>query len=146
MLKLNLPECDLKVRSLKQSKQIFDVIRKKYVELTPEEWVRQNLIHFLINDQKYPANYFSVEKMLRVNKSPRRTDVVIYDNNLNPWMIIECKAPTIDLDESVLFQATKYNSVLGAKYLLISNGMQSFIFEYENETINQQSEFPDYKL
>jgi len=146
MLKLNLPECDLKIRSLKQSKQIFDVIRKKYVELTPEEWVRQNLIHYLISEKKYPSNYFSVEKQLKVYNYIRRTDVVIYNNNLKPWMIVECKAPTVELDEKVLLQATKYNTELEANYLLISNGMQSYIFEYENESIKQLKDFPDYKF
>lgn len=146
MLKLNLPECDLTIRSLKQSKQIFDVIRKKYVELTPEEWVRQNLIQYLITGKNYPANYFSVEKQLKVYNYTRRTDVVIYNNELKPWMVVECKAPTVELDEGVLYQATKYNTELGANYLLISNGMQSFIFEYENESINQLKDFPDYKF
>ena len=146
MLKLNIPEFNLKIRSLKQSKQIFDVIRKKYVDLSPEEWVRQNMIHFLITNANYPANYFSVEKQLKVYNQNRRTDIVVYDKDLRPWMIVECKAPTINLDENALYQATRYNTGLNANYLVITNGMQSFIFEHQNEELNQIKKFPEYKF
>lgn len=146
MLKLNIPEFNLKIRSLKQSKQIFDVIRKKYVDLSPEEWVRQNMIHFLISNANYPADYFSVEKQLKVYNQNKRTDVVVYDKDLKPWMIVECKAPTIILDQNTLYQASRYNTGLNALYLVITNGMQSFIFEHKDEKLNQIKEFPEYKF
>ena len=146
MLKLNLPEFDFKIRSHKQSKQIFDVIRKKYVRLSPEEWVRQNLIHFLIYHADYPTNYISLEKQLTVYKQLRRTDIVVYNKNRKPWMIVECKAPTIELNENVLYQAAMYNSDLNANYLVISNGMQTSIFEHINESLKQIKDFPKFEL
>lgn len=102
--------------------RVFDVIRKKFVALTPEEWVRQQVIHYLLEDHRYPKALISVEKQLQVNGLTRRTDVVLYDRSGAPVVIIECKAPEVALSQSVAEQAARYNLTLRVPYLWVTNG------------------------
>jgi hypothetical protein len=114
---------------------IFDFVRRKWLALTPEEWVRQHVLNFLVNVKKYPASVISVEKELVLNDLKKRYDIVIYDRGLKPYIIVECKAPYIALNRSVLDQALRYNLILKAPLLMISNGMSDLVFNAGNEVI-----------
>jgi len=110
--KLTFPGYNFKIESAPlsaQSPKIFDIVRKRFVALTPEEWVRQHLLHFLMNERKYPQSLISVEKKLLVNNLKKRTDVVLYSSSLKPLLIAECKAPSIKLNQLTFDQAARYD-------------------------------------
>jgi hypothetical protein len=123
MHKLNLPDFDYKLKKADGKVWIFDVIRKKYVILTPEEWVRQHFINYLLIELKYPKSLVKVEGGLIYNQLHKRSDIVVFDREGKPWMIIECKSPSLKLSDLTLKQASAYNASLRAKYLTISNGL-----------------------
>jgi hypothetical protein len=125
MYKLNLPPFDYKLQKADGKVWIFDVIRKKYIVLTPEEWVRQHFVHYLITDLKYPKALLKIEGGLTYNQLSKRSDIVVFDREGNPWMIIECKSPAMKLSEDTLHQAAVYNASLRAKYLTVTNGLIS---------------------
>jgi hypothetical protein len=124
MYKLNLPVFDYKLKKADGKVWIFDVIRKKYVVITPEEWVRQHFVHYLISHFKYPKSLVKVEGGLLYNQLQKRSDILVFDREGNPWMIVECKAPTLLLSDRTLQQAAVYNATLKAKYLTVTNGLQ----------------------
>lgn len=124
MIKLNFPSSDLRIREVNNRKEIFDPLRKKFVLLTDEEWVRQNLISYLATDRKVPLSMMASERGLLVNNMPKRFDLLIFSTDGNPLMIIECKAPHVSVDEEVFYQAARYNITLQVEYLLITNGME----------------------
>lgn len=130
---LNLPVYPLKIKNIKQNKYIFDIIRKKFIVLTPEEWVRQNFVHYLIHEKQYPAGLLSVEMFLKVNKLSKRADLVVFSNNAKPIMIIECKAPEVKINQKAFDQIWSYNIALNVKYLIVTNGMQSFCCKATND-------------
>lgn len=119
---MHFSQYDFRIRDTEGQTRIFDIIRKKYVVLTPEEWVRQHIIHYLVHDHAYPKSLISVEKQLKVNTLIRRTDIVLYAHNGKPVLIVECKAPDIQLTQSTLDQAARYNITLQVPFLWISNG------------------------
>ncbi len=123
MYKLNLPAYDYKLQKADGKVWIFDVIRKKYIVLTPEEWVRQHFINYLISKLKYPKALLKIEGGLTYNQLNKRSDIVVFDRNGSPWMIVECKSPTLALSADTLHQAAVYNSSLRAKYLTVTNGL-----------------------
>ena len=123
MMSLNLPPFDYKLKKADGKLFIFDVIRKKYTYLNPEEWVRQHFINYLISELKYPRSLITVEDGLQYNQRLKRTDIVVFDRNGKPWMIVECKAPMIALSERTIFQASVYNSTLRAPFITITNGL-----------------------
>jgi hypothetical protein len=127
--KLNLPEFNLSLRKDKGKVWIFDVIRKKYLVLTPEEWVRQHFIHYLVEQLKYPKALFRVEGSLTYNKLQKRSDIVIHNRQGRPWMLIECKSPTIKLTQKAFNQVAVYNMTIGARYVAVTNGMVQYCFE-----------------
>lgn len=141
---LNLPEFSFRVRSTGQSKEIFDGIRRKYVALTPEEWVRQHFIRFLVEEMKYPVSFFSVEKELTVNTLKKRTDIVVYGREGNPWMIVECKAPGVEINEETLYQAARYNLKLNASYLVLTNGLNHFCLRTGLDDFVFEEGLPEY--
>ncbi len=120
---LNLPSFDYRLKKARDKVWIFDGIRKKFVVLTPEEWVRQHFVNFLVMELKYPRSLVKIEGGLAYNDLPRRSDVVVFDREGNPWMLIECKASTTTLSDATLHQVAAYNATLRAKYITISNGM-----------------------
>lgn len=122
-MKLNLPPFAHKVQKTDGKTTIFDVIRKKYVALTPEEWVRQHLVHYFINHLGYPRSLISVESGLLYNQLAKRTDVVVYSREGSPLLLVECKSFKVSLSDRVFEQSSIYNSSLKASYLLISNGL-----------------------
>lgn len=142
MVKLNLPEYSFKTRTHDGKQQIFDVIRKKHVALTPEEWVRQNFLQFLIIEKKYAASRIAVEFSLNYNSLSKRGDIVCFSKNGKPELIVECKAPSVKLTQDVFDQAARYNFVLRVKYLIITNGMEHFCCEMDYGT-NTYKFMPD---
>lgn len=124
---LNLPSFDPKIRKGKDDKlSIFDPLRNKYVALTPEEWVRQHFIHFLIEHRGYPQTLLANEIAITLNGTTKRCDTVLYDIHMSPQMIVEYKAPNIPITQKVFDQITRYNMVLHVEYLIVSNGMNHY--------------------
>jgi type I site-specific restriction endonuclease len=123
MYKLNLPEFDYKLKKAEDKIWIFDGIRKKYIVLTPEEWVRQHFIHYLIHQKNYPKSLIKIEGGLTYNQLQKRTDIVVFNRQGNPWMIVECKSPAIALSPATLTQASTYNASLKAGFITVTNGM-----------------------
>ena len=147
MIQLNLPPYQLRVRETNGRKQILDILRRKYVALTPEEWVRQHFIHYLIDHKGYPAPLLANEVPLQVGEKKIRADSVLYDNQLRPRMIIEYKAPTIPLTQKVFEQISVYNLLLHVDYLIVSNGLDTYIckMDYVNQTYAFLETIPDYQ-
>lgn len=133
MYQLNLPPFQYKVKSEAQRKLIFDVVRKKYVVLTPEEWVRQHIIHFLLTEKNVPPTLMGVEKGLKILGRNRRVDIVVYNNLGKPALLVECKAPTVTLNPTTLSQAAVYNYGFGTNCIMISNGIQHFHLKIDKE-------------
>ena len=146
-MRLNLPPHPARVKEADGRRQIFDILRRKYVALTPEEWVRQHFIHYLIDYKGYPAALLANEVPLQVGEKRVRADSVLYDRQLRPRLIIEYKAPTIPLTQKVFDQITVYNLLLHVDYLIVSNGLETYIckMDYTNHTYRFLEMIPDYK-
>ena len=147
MVQLNLPPYQIRVKETGGRKQIFDILRRKYVALTPEEWVRQHFIHYLIEHKNYPASLLANEVPLQIGEKRMRADSVLYDNQLHPRIIIEYKAPNIPLTQKVFDQITVYNLLLHVDYLIVSNGMTTYIckMDYEKQTYKFLEAIPNYE-
>ncbi|PGH39623.1 MAG: restriction endonuclease subunit R, partial [Candidatus Nephrothrix sp. EaCA] len=130
---LTIPPANLNLKNEEGKTVVLDIIRKKYVALTPEEWVRQHFIHYLIEVMKYPKSLFKIEGGLHYNKLQKRTDIVIRDRNVKAWMLVECKAPTVKISKAAFNQAALYNLTVGAKYVVVTNGRLHFCFESEKK-------------
>lgn len=144
MLTLNLPEYTAKVIIKEGKKQIFDPIRKKYVALTPEEWVRQHFINYLTVHKNYPSTLLANEVSITLNKLSKRCDTVVYSRNLCPIVIIEYKAPAVEITPVVFDQIVRYNMVLHVKYLMLSNGFEHYCcqIDYESQSYQFLSDIP----
>lgn len=134
MVNLNLPSFAHKVQKVQGKAVIFDIVRKKYVALTPEEWVRQHLLHFLINHLAYPKALIKVEGGLKYNTLAKRTDVVIFDRCGKPLLVVECKSFKVPISQKVFEQSSIYNSTLQASYLLVSNGIEHYCCRVNHQT------------
>mgnify|MGYP002516101310 CR=1 FL=1 len=147
MIKLNLPTFDIKLRGTKEHPMIFDILRKKFIALTPEEWVRQHFIHFLVEHKGYPTGLLANEVQLKVGDKQLRADSVLYSRELKPRMIIEYKAPHIPITQKVFDQITIYNMLLHVDYLIVSNGMQHYIcrMDYDGKKYLFIEDIPVYK-
>ncbi len=130
---LNLPEFSFRLQNSKGQVMLFDEFRKKWVVLTPEEWVRQNMVKFLAVHKGYPATLMSMEKKVEINGLSQRYDLLVRERNGRPLMIAEFKAPTVGIDQSVINQAIRYNNMLLAPYVLVSNGMNHYICQLDIE-------------
>jgi hypothetical protein len=122
MLQLNFPAYEFRFKNSENKVQIFDVIRKKFVVLQPEEWVRQHLVHYLISEKKYPSSLINVEKQLTVNGLKKRYDIVVFNSDGSIEILVECKAPKIAINQITFNQIAQYNMNLNANYLMVSNG------------------------
>jgi len=144
--KLNFPEFEFRFqKNEKGNMQIFDIIRKKFIDITPEEWVRQHIVHFLIQHKQAPSSMISIEKQLILNNTKRRTDIVIFNSLLKPLLIIECKAPQIEINQLTINQALRYNIELKVPAIFLSNGLQHVFLKLENEGSKVLKEIPDYQ-
>jgi hypothetical protein len=131
MEKLNFPYYEFRINQSAENKLlIFDPVRKKEILLTPEEWVRQHIIRFLIDDRNFPSSLISVEAGLKVNRLSRRYDLVVYNREREPFVLIECKAPSVPINQKTFDQVVAYNLTVRAQYLLISNGKKHFFASY----------------
>ncbi len=146
MFSLNLPDFQVKIAVTDGKKMIFDPLRRKYVALTPEEWVRQHFVHFLIQHKGYPSGLLANEVQLTLNGTRKRCDTVLYDRTRTPRMIIEYKAPTVPITRQVFDQITRYNIALKVDYLIVSNGLEHYCckVDYERFCCNFLKEIPDY--
>jgi hypothetical protein len=146
MHQLNLPNYDFKIKKGEQSSQIFDIIRRKYVVLTPEEWVRQHFVKYLIEVKQYPASLIALEMSLKYNTMQRRSDIVVFNNEVKPILIVECKAASVKVSPAVFEQIARYNMALNVKYLIVTNGINHYCcsIEYENRTFTFLNDIPKY--
>jgi len=146
VIQLNLPGIEFKARTVANQQQIFDPVRRKYVALTPEEWVRQHFVHYLIAHLKVPMSHIAVEKSLRVNNLAKRADIVIFKGGLKPILAVECKAPSVEINEEVFYQVLRYNMALRVDYLVLTNGLRHIYCKvnYEDQKAIFIEELPFY--
>ncbi|MEO6220273.1 MAG: type I restriction enzyme HsdR N-terminal domain-containing protein [Ginsengibacter sp.] len=144
MIKIYYPKNLVRTRQQVGVNEVFDVVRKKWLLLTPEEWVRQNMIQYLLVEKKYPASLLSVEKEIKLGELKKRCDLVVYNRDLLPWMIIECKEMNVPLSQKALEQILRYHITLPAMYLIITNGSYTFGFQKIHNQFSEINEFPDF--
>lgn len=136
MAELSLPSFDIRLKKDNDTDMVFDPIRKKYVVLTPEEWVRQHFVNYLITYLSYPRSLISVEQGLRYNSLLKRSDIVVFDRNGEPVVLVECKSVEIKLNQKVMEQALMYNRTIGATYVIVTNGLESACMAIDKENSN----------
>lgn len=146
MQKLQFPSYTFRFKNSENKVAIFDEIRKKFIILTPEEWVRQHVVSFLIEEKKYPKSMINVEKVLKINSLRKRYDVVVYKPDGTIFVLIECKAPEIKIAQATFDQIARYNMTLKADYLMVTNGLNHYFcqMDYENEKYHFMQELPNY--
>ena len=144
MIKINFPKEQPRLRDNNSIKEIFDIVRKKWLVLTPEEWVRQNIICFLLMQKQVPSSLISIEKEIKLGRLKKRYDIIVYDRQTLPWMIIECKEMNVALSEKTMEQILRYHISIPAKYLVITNGSYCFGFEKSKGILIEMNEFPNF--
>ena len=146
MKKLNFPVYSFRFKNSENKVSIFDEIRKKFILLTPEEWVRQHVVQFLLQDKNYPKSYINVEKLIKINDLSKRYDGVVFQPNGDIFLLIECKAPEVPISQQTFDQIARYNLVLKAKYLMVTNGLNHYFcqMDFENEKYVFLKELPEY--
>lgn len=147
MIQLNLPPFPARLEQRQGKPYVWDEWRNKMVRLTPEEWVRQHLMHYLVEHLGYPKQLLGTEVGLKVGTMSKRADALLYDRQLRPQMLIECKAPEVRLSDEVLMQAIRYNMALSVPYLLLSNGLEHVVYhiDYTEQSYHNLSEIPNYR-
>lgn len=143
MIKIEFPHNLFRLRTENGSEQIFDVNRKRWLVLTPEEWVRQNMLQYL-ESLNYPSSLIAIEKEIYLGEMKKRCDIVVYDRSANPWMIIECKEMNVKLDSNVLDQVLRYHISIPCPYLIITNGSHCFGFTKLMGELVELNKFPEY--
>lgn len=143
MIKINFPKDKVAVKQQEGVNEIFDPIRKKWLQLTPEEWVRQNFVQFLFREE-YPASLIAIEKEIKLGELRKRCDIVVYSRDMQPWMIIECKEMNVPLSEKTIEQILRYHIVLPCRFLVITNGSYSYGFEKRDTAFMEMDSFPVY--
>ncbi len=147
MQKLNFPSYSFRFKNSENKVSIFDEIRKKFIVLTPEEWVRQHVVRFLLEEKKYPKSLINVEKVLLVNGLRKRYDVVVFNSDGSIFVLIECKAPEVKTAQATFDQIARYNMTLNAQYLMVTNGLNHYfcLMNFDNEKYEFLKELPEYK-
>ena len=140
---LSLPSFDYKIKDVGHKPAIWDVIRKKYIILTPEEWVRQHVVHWLLGAHKYPKALFRIESGVRFHDLQKRTDVLVFDRAAAPFLLVECKATGVPLNAAVVAQVVRYNNTVKARYILITNGLNHAVFNQNGEPLPGIPTFED---
>lgn len=148
VLQLNFPAFDYQLKNSENKTSIFDVIRKKYVVLQPEEWVRQHCVHFLISEKKYPKSLMNVEKHIKINNLIKRYDIVVFNSNGEIFLVVECKAPNIKITQDTFDQIARYNLALNAQFLMVTNGLQHFYcqMDFSKKRYSFLKDIPNYKF
>jgi hypothetical protein len=146
MQKLNLPEYSFRIKTAEGKSFIFDSLRKKFVRLTPEEWVRQNFVQFLIKEKNYSASLIAIEAGVKVNNNPQRADLIIFNRSGNPLLVAEFKAPEVKIDQQTFDQIVRYNMQLKVSFLIVSNGLQHFCckMNYNDNSYAFLPEIPEF--
>ena len=144
MIEVKYPEPSFKIKHEKQQHFVFDVLRKTWLLLTEEEWVRQNFVQFLIREMQYPQSLIALEKELELNGLKKRFDILVYDDNHNPWMMIECKAPSVLLDSKTFEQLLRYHISIPTSYLVITNGEKTYAWRKEYGNLKVIEKFPEW--
>jgi hypothetical protein len=133
------------MREQEGKRQIYDDTRKKWVAFTPEEWVRQNFLQYLIQEKKYPASLIAVEKELMLGELSKRFDILVYDNLHKPWLMVECKSMDVTITDAVVHQVLRYNLAIPVQYLVVTNGNGSWFFEKKTGRLDLIQELPEWK-
>jgi len=133
MQKLNFPNYNFRFKNSENKVSIFDAIRKKFIILTPEEWVRQNTIQFLLQEKYYPTSHVNVEKLIKINSLNKRYDIVVFEPNGSVLILVECKAPEVKISQETFNQIARYNLQLKAKYLMVTNGLNHYFCQINHE-------------
>ncbi len=144
MKRLNLPTYSFNIKSENDSRVIFDPCRSKFVSLTPEEWVRQNIIKYLSEELGYPLGLIATEMTIKLSSRIRRCDIVVHNRNGLPVLIVECKAPEVNLSQASFDQVNRYNWALGVPFLIITNGLVHFCLERQEDSFVFRKSFPDF--
>ena len=147
MQQLNFPYYSFRFKNSENKVSIFDEIRKKFIILTPEEWVRQHVVRFLLEEKKYPKSLINVEKVLTINGLRKRYDIVVFNSDGSIFVLVECKAPEIKTSQATFDQIARYNMTLKAEYLMVTNGHNHYFcqMDFENEKYAFLTALPDYK-
>lgn len=148
MQQLNFPSYSFRFKNSENKVSIFDSIRKKFILLTPEEWVRQHVVEFLLTEKKYPKSLINVEKIVKVNEMNKRYDAVVFNSDGSIFLLIECKAPEITIDQKTFDQIARYNLSLNAQYLMVTNGLNHYFcqMDFENEKYRFLKELPEFRF
>lgn len=146
MIKIKYPKDQVKLRQQGGVNEVFDVVRKKWLLLTPEEWVRQNMMQYLLIQKEYPISLISVEKEIKLGELKKRCDLVVYNRDSLPWMIIECKEMNVSLSQKTIEQVLRYHITLPATYLIVTNGSFTYGFQKKDNQFFEINEFPDFKI
>ncbi len=148
MQKLNFPTYNFRFKNSENKMAIFDEIRKKFIILTPEEWVRQHVVRFLLEEKQYPKSLINVEKVLFVNGLRKRYDVVVFNPDGSIQILVECKAPEVKITQMTFDQIARYNMTMKSTYLMVSNGLNHYFcqMDYENEKYQFLAELPNYNI
>ncbi len=146
MQKLNFPTCAFKLKSSENKTLIFDIVRKKYVIVTPEEWVRQHVVHFLLKEKNYPISLIAIEKQLKINKRVKRTDIIVFNKQGTPEILIECKAPSVKITQTTFDQIARYNLSANSNFLMVTNGLENYYCKIDTvkETYIFLKDIPQY--
>lgn len=144
MISVNYPDHRFRLKEDKGKKYVFDELRKAWLLLTPEEWVRQHFVHYLIDVKKYPATLIAVEKRIRLYELNKRFDILVYDDNHHPWMMIECKSMSVPLSPAVLEQVLRYNISVPVPYLVITNGNNCCVFRKVEQQLEELDDLPQF--
>ncbi len=147
MIKLNFPNYSFRFKNSENKVAIFDEIRKKFVVLTPEEWVRQHVVQYLLLEKKYPKSLINVEKLVKVNGLNKRYDIVVFQPNGEIFLLIECKAPEVAISQQTFDQIARYNLQLNAQFLMVTNGLNHYFcqMDFENEQYVFLREAPEFR-
>jgi len=147
MQQLNFPSYNFRFKNSENKVSIFDDIRKKFIILTPEEWVRQNTIQFLLQEKNYPKSYLNIEKLIKINDIKKRYDAVVFLPNGALFLLVECKAPEIKITQETFDQIARYNMKLNAQYLMVTNGLNHYFcqMDFENEKYIFLEELPSFR-
>ncbi len=142
MIKIDFPAWQYNIKTIEGKEMIFDDFRKQWMLLTPEEWVRQNFLQYLVQVKKYPASLIAVEKEINLNGLKKRFDIVVYSKAMQPWLVVECKEMNVSLTPTVLDQVMRYNLVLKTDYLVLTNGSYCYAFDIRNAQMIELEELP----
>jgi len=144
MIKISYPSYPFKIETREEKEYIFDPLRKKWIRLTPEEWVRQNFLKYLLQVMHYPASLIAIEKEIQIGELKKRFDILVYKNDY-PWLLIECKEMNVPINESVMQQLLRYQTIVQADYLIVTNGNETRGIGKENNQFTTLNTIPSYQ-